>query len=103
MATTQGINYYDDLPVLPLPLPPGEVYAMLMEEPDLLLPESDLREKYKHETDEEREERGKRYAKAFEGYERRYSAYIQRWRQLFRRYKRKVNAYVEQWEKSPPV
>jgi|SRR3989344_471059 len=96
-------HQYDDLPVLPLPLPPEEVFAMLIGDPELLQPEAVLREKYANESDQERELRGKRYATTLEEFDRRYNAYLQRWQQLFKLYKRKVNTYIEQWEQIPPL
>ena len=65
-------------------------------EPDLVShPSPPLAEKYKDETPVQKEERGKRYAKAFEEYDVRYKAYLMEQQSRVHTFKRDTLRFFE--------
>ncbi|MDD5623293.1 MAG: hypothetical protein PHI23_01125 [Candidatus Peribacteraceae bacterium] len=88
-------------PVLPVPPPSKsgeEIYDAIMREiePELVTDQLPLlKEKYKEETPEQKNERGARYQKAFEEYDRRYKLYLSAQHEKVRQFKKSALGFVE--------
>jgi len=82
---------FNDLPVLPLPLAPQELYVMLMRQidPEVLT--------MQRTATQSTEQKG-RIATAYREFMRRYEKYMSRWRELFYAYKRQMSQRIEQGE-----